>query len=59
MLLDIPVQPDERVTTVKRCHSVIHRVAGKLIQLKKSRIVEGEKSGDGCTDKDLLSLMRV
>ncbi|KAH0827920.1 cytochrome P450 [Lanmaoa asiatica] len=56
---DIPfAQPDERVKTMKRCHTVINRVAGKLIQSKKTRIMEGEKSGIGYTEKDLLSLLR-
>ncbi|KAF8556350.1 cytochrome P450 [Imleria badia] len=49
--------PNEEVKTVKRCHAVINRVAGKLIQSKKTRIIEGEKSGTGCTEKDLLSLL--
>lgn len=43
---------------MKRCHSVISRVAGKLIQSKKTRIMEGEKSGTGGIEKDLLSLLR-
>ncbi|KIK97745.1 hypothetical protein PAXRUDRAFT_824616 [Paxillus rubicundulus Ve08.2h10] len=49
--------PDQRVKTVKRCQTVIHRVAGKLIQSKKTRIMEGEKSGSGYADKDLLTLL--
>ncbi|KAF8134634.1 cytochrome P450 [Boletus edulis] len=49
--------PNERVRTVKRCHAVINRVAGKLIQSKKTWITEGEKSGTGGTEKDLLSLL--
>ena len=43
---------------MQRCRSVINRVAGNLIQVKKARIVEGEKNGTACTDKDLLSLLR-
>ncbi|KAG6375410.1 cytochrome P450 [Boletus reticuloceps] len=50
-------QPNERVKTVKRCHAVINRIAGKLIQSKKTWITECEKSGTGGTEKDLLSLL--
>ncbi|KAN0091195.1 cytochrome P450 [Tylopilus felleus] len=49
--------PDKRVKLMQRCRSVINRVAGNLIQVKKARIVEGEKNGTACTDKDLLSLL--
>ncbi|KAL4073854.1 cytochrome P450, partial [Scleroderma citrinum] len=49
--------PDERIKTIKRCQGVIQRVAGKLIQQKKSRIIEGEKTGAGYTGKDLLTLL--
>lgn len=56
---DIPsAQPDERAKTIKRCHTVINRVAGKLIQSKKARIMECEKSGIGYMEKDLISLLR-
>ncbi|KAG8213983.1 cytochrome P450 [Butyriboletus roseoflavus] len=55
-ILDV-LFPDERVKTVKRCHTVINRVAGELIQSKKARIIEGEKSGSGYAEKDLLSLL--
>ena len=43
---------------MKRCHSVIHRVAGHLIQEKKLKIQEGEKIGVAYDGKDLLSLLR-
>jgi cytochrome P450 len=43
--------------TVKKCHSVIHRVAGHLIQEKKSKIQEGEEIGVAYDGKDLLSLL--
>ncbi|KAF9227302.1 cytochrome P450 [Gyrodon lividus] len=49
--------PDQRVKTVKRCQAVIHRVAGKLVQSKKARIMEGEKSGSSYAEKDLLTLL--
>ncbi|KAF8844406.1 cytochrome P450 [Paxillus ammoniavirescens] len=49
--------PDQRVKTVKRCQAVIRRVAGKLVQSKKARIIEGEKSGSGYAEKDLLTLL--
>ncbi|KAI6040266.1 cytochrome-450 hydroxylase [Pisolithus marmoratus] len=49
--------PDERVKTVKRCQEVIERVAGRLIQQKKSRILEGEDTGQGHAGKDLLTLL--
>ncbi|KAH7926700.1 cytochrome P450 [Leucogyrophana mollusca] len=49
--------PDNRARTVLRCQEVIRRVAGKLVQQKKSRIQEGEKNGIANADKDLLSLL--
>ncbi|KAF9241638.1 cytochrome P450 [Melanogaster broomeanus] len=49
--------PDKRAKTVKRCQAVIRRVAGKLVQSKKARIMDDEKSGAAPTDKDLLSLL--
>ncbi|KAJ7901734.1 cytochrome P450 [Mycena olivaceomarginata] len=49
--------PDNTVRTVKRCKEVIHRVAGRLIQEKKEKISEGEKSGDPYDGKDLLTLL--
>jgi len=50
--------PDGKVDkTVKRCHSVIHRVAGQLIQEKKLKIQEGEEIGIAYDGKDLLSLL--
>lgn len=49
--------PDERVQTIKRCQEVIERVAGKLIQQKKARILGGEESGLGYAGKDLLDLL--
>ncbi|KAH7888644.1 cytochrome P450 [Phlebopus sp. FC_14] len=49
--------PDKRVKTIKCCQAVIRRVAGKLVQQKKSRIVEGEKNGAGYAGNDLLSLL--
>ncbi|KAJ6586826.1 cytochrome P450 [Mycena vulgaris] len=49
--------PDKTVRTVQRCQEVIHRVAGRLIQDKKQKIAEGEKSGDLYEGKDLLTLL--
>ncbi|KAJ7647419.1 cytochrome-450 hydroxylase [Roridomyces roridus] len=49
--------PDKTVHTVRRCQEVIHRVAGRLIQEKKQKIMEGEKNGDPYDGKDLLTLM--
>ncbi|KAJ7497201.1 cytochrome P450 [Mycena latifolia] len=49
--------PDDTVRTVQRCQEVIHRVAGQLIQDKKLKIAEGEKSGDLYEGKDLLTLL--
>ena len=48
----------ERWIKLWRCHSVIHRVAGHLIQEKKLKIQEGEKIGVAYDGKDLLSLLR-
>jgi hypothetical protein len=50
-------QPDKTVRTVQRCQEVIHRVAGRLIEEKKQKIAEGEKSGDPYEGKDLLTLL--
>ncbi|KAG2125996.1 cytochrome P450 [Suillus clintonianus] len=36
--------PDKRAKTVHRCQETIRRVAGKLEQQEKSRILDGEKS---------------
>ncbi|RDB16987.1 hypothetical protein Hypma_002672 [Hypsizygus marmoreus] len=49
--------PDKAMRTVKRCQEVIHRVAGQLIQEKKRKVVEGEKSGSSFMGRDLLSLL--
>ncbi|KAJ8583795.1 cytochrome-450 hydroxylase [Rhizopogon salebrosus TDB-379] len=49
--------PDKRVKTVHRCQETIRRVAGKLVQQKKARILDGEKNGSAYTGKDLLSLL--
>ncbi|KAF8647176.1 hypothetical protein AX16_007005 [Volvariella volvacea WC 439] len=43
--------------TIQRCHGVIHRVAGQLIQEKKRKIIECEKEGSSYTGRDLLSLL--
>lgn len=42
---------------MKKCQKVIRRVAGQLIQEKKSKIAEGEASGKGYQAKDLLTLL--
>lgn len=58
VMFDKPfAQPDERTRIVKRCQTVINRVAGKLIQSKKANIIDDEKSGTGYLEKDLLSLL--
>lgn len=49
--------PDKRAKTVYRCQETIRRVAGKLVQQKKTRIMDGEKSGSAYAGKDLLSLL--
>ena len=43
---------------MKKSHSIIHQVAGHLIQEKKRKIQEGEKIGVAYDGKDLLSLLR-
>jgi hypothetical protein len=53
-----PPQPNRSVRTVARCQEVIHRVAGFLVQEKKRKITEGEKSGHANGGKDLLTLLR-
>lgn len=52
-------QPDDRVKTIQRCQAVIKRVAGQLIQEKKHKILESEKSGAMYQGNDLLSLLRA
>ncbi|KAJ6456703.1 cytochrome-450 hydroxylase [Mycena sanguinolenta] len=49
--------PDKTVRTVQRSREVIHRVAGRLIQEKKRKILEGEKSGAPYEGTDLLTLL--
>jgi cytochrome P450 len=51
------VFPDQATRTVRRCHKVIHRVAGHLIQEKKRKIMEGEKGGIPYDGTDVLSLL--
>ncbi|KAF7358656.1 Cytochrome-450 hydroxylase [Mycena sanguinolenta] len=48
--------PDKTVRTVQQSREVIHRVAGRLIQEKKRKISEGEKSGP-YEGADLLTLL--
>ncbi|KAF7358644.1 Leukotriene-B(4) omega-hydroxylase 2 [Mycena sanguinolenta] len=48
--------PDKTVRTVQQSREVIHRVAGRLIQEKKRKIFEGEKSGP-YEGTDLLTLL--
>ena len=50
-------QPDLAARTVNRCHKVIWRVAGALVQEKKKKVVDALQSGNSCDDKDLLALM--
>ncbi|KAF7376063.1 Cytochrome P450 4F1 [Mycena sanguinolenta] len=54
---DYQPAPDETVRTVDRCQEVIHRIAGRLIQEKKEKLSEGEKSGDPYDGRDLLTLL--
>ncbi|KAJ8487232.1 hypothetical protein ONZ51_g4301 [Trametes cubensis] len=51
------IWPGERYLVVKRSHEVINRVAGRLIQEKKRKIEEAEKSGSVYAGKDLLSAL--
>jgi len=51
------IQPDSATKTVKRCHKVIWRVAGTLVQEKKRKVMDTLQSGKPCEDKDLLALM--
>ena len=55
----LSTQPDLAARTVKRCHKVIWRVAGAVVQEKKKRVEEAFQSGKQCEDKDLLALMRT
>lgn len=49
--------PTKRVRTVRRCQAVIRRVAGRLIQEKKRKILEAEEEASTYSGKDLLSLL--
>ncbi|KAI9066011.1 cytochrome-450 hydroxylase [Trametes sanguinea] len=51
------IWPGERYKVVKKSHEVINRVAGRLIQEKKSKIEESEKAGSVYGGKDLLSAL--
>lgn len=51
------IQPDQAAKTVKRCHKVIWRVAGTLVQEKKKKIMDALQRGETCEDGDLLALM--
>ncbi|KAL0956023.1 hypothetical protein HGRIS_002196 [Hohenbuehelia grisea] len=51
------LQPDEISRTVRRCQEVIRRVGGHLIQEKKRKVEEGQRSGKPYEAKDLLSLL--
>ncbi|OCH87337.1 cytochrome P450 [Obba rivulosa] len=55
-LIDV-LFPDKKAYTIRRCQEVIRDVAGRLIQEKKRKITDAEKSGDTHNDRDLLSLL--
>lgn len=52
------LQPGEAYKVVKKSQDVIKRVAGRLIQEKKRKIEEAEKTGTTYGGKDLLSALR-
>lgn len=56
-LLTQSKQQDKTAQFVAKCQTVIHRVAGKLIQEKKRKIQEAEMNGEVYQGKDLLSLL--
>ncbi|KZT11803.1 cytochrome P450 [Laetiporus sulphureus 93-53] len=49
--------PDKAALTVQTCQEVIRRVAGQLVQEKKHKIAEAERSGSIYQGKDLLTLL--
>ena len=51
------LQPDNSALTVRRCQEVIRRVAGELVQEKKHKLMESNKTGSSHNGKDLLSLL--
>ncbi|KAH9850160.1 cytochrome-450 hydroxylase [Lenzites betulinus] len=51
------VWPGERSRVVQKSHEVINRVAGRLIQEKKSKIAQAEKEGSVYGGKDLISAL--
>lgn len=52
------LKPTRSFKAVERCRGVIERIAGQLIQEKKAKIIEGEKSGIPYQEKDMLTRMR-
>jgi len=52
-------QPDMATKTVNKCHKVIWRVAGTLVQEKKKKVMDALQRGQSCEDNDLLALMRM
>ena len=55
--LSVSIQPDLAARTVKKCHKVIWRVAGTLVQEKKKKVMDALQRGETCEDNDLLALM--
>ncbi|KZT08852.1 cytochrome P450 [Laetiporus sulphureus 93-53] len=49
--------PDKAALTVRRCQEVIRHVAGQLVQEKKHKTAEAERSGSIYQGKDLLTLL--
>ena len=57
-LTSLWMKPGERYGVIKKSQATIQRVAGQLIQEKKRKIQEAEKSGSAYIGKDLLSALR-
>ncbi|KAJ8456141.1 hypothetical protein ONZ45_g18812 [Pleurotus djamor] len=49
--------PDKTTKIVRKCQAIIQRDAGRLVQEKKRKFEEGERTGKPYGGKDLLSLL--
>ena len=52
------LQPDKQFLAVRKGQATIQRVASQLVQEKKRKILEGERTGKSYEGKDLLTLLR-
>ena len=55
---NVSLQPDKQFLAVRQGQATIQRVASQLVQEKKRKILEGERTGKSYEGKDLLTLLR-